>query len=432
VGLINLGCPKNQIDSEWMLGRLKEQGHRFVKPHNADVLIINTCAFIKPAIDESFELIEEALAFKDKNGPKIIIAGCLVERYGSELLQKFDGLNGIIGVDRIMDIGDVVDKVCKGENADFSARPDRLSFPEVERSLLSPRHYAYLKIADGCSNRCSYCKIPSLRGEYRSREFSSIIKEASHLVLQGVKEIVLVAQDTTLYGIDLYSKTRLPELLKELSKIKGIRWLRLLYAHPAHFTPELIELISENEKVCKYVDLPIQHISNRILSNMNRKISEKQIRNLIEKLKNTIPDLALRTELMVGFPKEREEDFEKLVEFIEEVKFDWIGIFKYYSEDGTKSSLLSDQIPEEMKEERYNILFESQRETSFEKNNSFIGRDLVCIVDKKVKGKFECRGERDAPEIDGLIYTSGDAKVGEFINVTIEKADDYDLYGNQT
>ncbi len=428
VGMVSLGCPKNQVDSEYMLGLLEREGFKLVDPAHAQVLIISTCAFIRAAVEESIECILEASEKKPKR--KILVTGCLPQRYGKELVETIPEIDYAIGVGKYASIVDFVNKVVRGEKGISVSLPTPL-FPATRRRLLSPSHYAYLKVADGCSNKCSYCVIPSLRGEYRSRKVRAIIEEAEELSDRGVKELILVAQDTAFYGHDMSNRSGLARLLGELSEIHGIEWIRILYLHPAHISSELVDAIAASGKICKYLDIPIQHVSDRILARMRRGVSGNQIRLLIDTLKKKIPGLTLRTTVMVGFPGEKDVDFGELFDFIQETKFGALGIFRYSPEEETDALRLGLQVEEELVDERVSVLQEAQREISLEKNLSLSGEVQKVIVDERIdENKLKGRTEFQAPDIDGVTYLEDpDLRAGDFTNVTIIGADDYDLFG---
>lgn len=427
IGIVSLGCPKNQVDSECMLGALELEDFKVVEPSQAEVLIINTCAFIRAAVEESIECILEACEEKPKK--KIIVTGCLPQRYGKNLIEAVPEIDYAVGVGNYGTIVDVVKKVIRNEKG-ISVSPPTPIFPETPRHLLSPSHYAYIKIAEGCSNRCTYCVIPLLRGEYRSRSIQSILREAEDLSSRGVKELILTAQDTALYGVDVYEKPSLPRLFRKLSEIPGIEWLRILYLHPAHISTELIDAIVSSKKVCRYLDMPIQHISDRILSRMHRGISGNSIRSLIDFLKSEIPEVALRTTVMVGFPGETDEEFDELLEFVQEIEFDALGVFKFSPEVNVEVLNLGPEVDGELADERAAVLQEVQREISLGKNLSLVGKTQTILVDKKIdRNKLKGRTEFQAPDIDGAVYvTASDLHAGDFAEVTIIDADDYDLF----
>ncbi|MEO0131622.1 MAG: 30S ribosomal protein S12 methylthiotransferase RimO [candidate division WOR-3 bacterium] len=436
VAVISLGCPKNLVDSEVIIGLLLKNRYSLTnKWHSADAVIINTCAFIKSAVRESEQWIKEVLAYK-KFGhiKKVIVTGCLVERYREVLLKKFSGLDSIVGINENHRLPQILKAA--PEKILISSPPSSLYTFRTPR-LLTTNSFAYVKIADGCNNFCSYCLIPSLRGYFRSRAISDVVNEAQHLVNQGFKELVLVAQDTTLYGKDLYNKLALSDLLKQLTRLKNLVWLRLLYTHPAHFTDELVEVFRDTRKLCRYVDLPIQHISNRILILMNRKYTGRDIRILLDKLYK-IPEMAVRSTVIVGFPSETDKEFQKLLDFISEARFTHLGCFMYSREKGPKAYNLPKQIPWRIKKQRYNEVMRLQRTISEVRLRNFIGKEIPVIIDEKLTSndyRYKGRTEFDAPEIDGAVYikcsrkTAPNINIGDIIKVKITAADSYDLFG---
>jgi ribosomal protein S12 methylthiotransferase len=454
VSLISLGCPKNLVDSEIILGNLVKDKFQITTDwKKSDVVVINTCAFLHSAVSEAEQWIKKALAYKKANRiKKVIVAGCLPQRYKSVILDKFPEIDGIIGIDNITDISEMCGN--KRTKVNIKQKPNYLHNYHTPR-LLSTNHYAYLKIADGCDNFCSYCLIPSIRGRFRSRKIDDIIKEAKQLIKCGVKELILVAQDTTLYGKDIYRKPTLARLLKNIVKIKEIEWIRILYTHPAHWTDELIKVYQENPKICRYIDLPLQHISDKMLKLMNRPYDRADVEKLIGKIKE-IPDLAIRTSFIVGFPGEKDKDFEELLDFIKDQKFAHLGCFKYSREPGTVAYNLPNQIPEKIKRERYNKIMANQQKVSLKRMQGFIGKKVKVIIDGKSslsvflrrmqKGlNYVGRTEYDAPEIDGVVYISYPVAlvrskttvnsiqglaVGDFVEVKIINAQPYALISN--
>lgn len=422
---ISLGCPKNLVDTEVMLGLLKKAGYEITfNPDKADILIINTCSFIKPAVDESKAIIQKA----SKPNQKVIVAGCLVQLYGDRLLQEFPNVAYLIAPGEIY-------KVCEVLNSSqklYLGTPKFIYSHNTPRILTTLNFTAYIKIAEGCSNSCSYCLIPRLRGKYRSRKIDSIVKEAENLAQAGVKEIILIAQDTTFYGKDIYGSPKLAQLLKELVKREPIKWIRIMYTHPNHLTDDVISMISKEEKICPYIDIPLQHIDDKILKKMNRPFPSQQIRKLIKKLKDAIPDVTIRTSLMVGFPGEGKEEFKRLVDFVKEIEFDHLGVFKYSKEEGTLASSMLDEVPEEIKEERFLQLMELQQHISSKKLKNKIGKKLEVVIEEVKDGITYARSKYNAPDIDGLviIYEKIEKKVGEFIKVEIIDAKEYDLIGS--
>lgn len=426
ITLVSLGCPKNLVDSEIILGYLAQNNYLLTLDwQNSDVCIINTCAFLKSAVKEAEQWIQKVITYKKKGKiKKIIVAGCLVQRYYDALLDKFPEIDGIMGIDNLTEIVKVITK--EGRMSQVSNKPTYLSNYKTPR-LISTNHYAYLKIADGCDNFCAYCLIPSIRGRFRSRKIKDIVQEAKYLSQNGIKEIILVAQDTTLYGKDIYAELSLARLLRNLVKIKDIIWIRVLYTHPAHWTGELIQVYKDNPQICRYVDLPLQHISDKILKTMNRPYTRKQVEQLLDKLK-TIPDIAIRTSVIVGFPNETEKEFNELIKFVEEYKFAHLGCFIYSREPGTLAYNLPNQIPEKIKKERLDVIMRTQQKISFNRMRSFIGKTLKVIIDQITHQKILGRTEFDAPEIDGVVELKGmNLKPGDWIEVKIKDAQAYKL-----
>ena len=411
VSIISLGCPRNLVDSEKLVSEFIKKGYRFQENVlNSNTVIVNTCAFIEDAKKESVGSILRAIdAKKDGNIKKIIVAGCLSERYRKELAVEFKEVDEFKGVLKFNDsIGAISDRPL----------------------LLTPRHYAYIKISEGCANRCSYCIIPYLKGSYTSRPISSIKKEAEGLIKNGVKEIILIGQDTSLYGIDIYKKKNLSRLLKKLSGISKDIWIRLLYLHPANLNMETIEVIRDNKNICRYIDLPLEHINDRILRQMARKIDKKRIISLIRRIRKEIPGVVIRTSFIVGFPGETDREFNELVSFAKEVKFEKLGVFKYSREEGTPAYDYKNQISEKEKQERFNRIMSVQQAISKKINERFIDKTLKALVDEKDRGCYTARTEYDAPDIDGLVYVAGKKlKTGNFYNVKITDTYEYDLKG---
>jgi len=433
VAIVSLGCAKNLIDSEVMLNIIKDGKYEITNdPYWADIIIINTCGFIDKAKQESINTIIEMGQYKKEGKCKLLIAaGCLSERYKEELLEEMTELDAVIGTGDYKSILDVIERGLKGQKITMYGNQENIDLDRLDRYVSTKNHTAYIKIAEGCDNKCTYCIIPKLRGRYRSRKFEEIIKEAEFLASKGIKELIVIAQDTSVYGRDLYGKLMLPELLKSMAKIEGIEWIRLLYAYPDEFNDELINVIASEEKVCKYIDMPIQHGSNKILKLMGRNTTKEKILHLISKLRNEIPDIAIRTTFIVGFPGETEEDFEELAEFIKEVEFDRMGVFTYSREEDTPAYKLPNQIDEETKINRQDVLMSLQMDISYKKNLTFIGKSFEVLIEDYDNGQYIGRTYRDAPEIDGLVYFTSkkQMKVGEFANVLIKDATDYDLIG---
>jgi len=432
-----LGCAKNQVDSEMMIGIMSNNNYKIVsEPSVADVIVVNTCGFIGDAKEESINSIIELLENKKNGNCKVFVAtGCLVERYHDELKEELPEIDAFLGTTKFTNIYNVVDDLIKNKNivVDLTGDIDAEIGENIPRDLLTPDYYAFLKISEGCDNLCTYCIIPKLRGKYRSRHIEDIVSEAKSLVSKGVKELILIAQDTTRYGIDIYGEFKLSKLLVELNKIEGLKWIRIQYLYPDVIDDELINTIASLSKVVKYVDIPIQHISDSVLKRMNRNTSKEQIYDIINKLRKKVPDIVIRTTLLVGFPGETEEDFEELKEFILNVKLDKVGVFAYSKEEGTAAMNLDGHIEDEIKEKRKEEILALQVGISEENLYKFIGRNVEVVVEEKVENEnvYICRSSFDAPEVDGLVYLNTNKKlnIGEFINVKITDSMEYDLIG---
>jgi len=419
VSVITLGCSKNTVDSERLLSQLKMNNMRIVDdPSKADTVIINTCGFIEAAKQESINTILEAAEMK-KQGDinKVIVAGCLSKRYSEDLKTEIPEVDGFFGTEDY-------EGILKSFGGDL--KYDLLG----EREVSTPKHYAYLKISEGCDNPCSFCAIPLMRGKHKSKTIEELLAEANSLALKGVKELIIIGQDTTDYGIDIYGKRNIAELIKKLSKIKGIEWIRLLYAYPSHFPEDLIDEIADNPKVCKYLDMPLQHISDKVLKSMRRGITKRRTIELIEKLKSRIPDLTLRTTFIVGYPAETKTEFNELCDFIKSVKFDRVGVFNYSIEENTPAFLLGDTVSEDEKNQRQNEVMEIQKEISLNKNGNMIGKRIKVLVDGKDGEYFIGRSEKDAPEVDGEVLISANRmlKKGNYYSVEIVDCNEYDLF----
>ena len=423
LNLISLGCAKNLVDSEILLGGLDKTNVSITKdPEKADTIVVNTCGFLDIAREESVDTILQAAEMKRTGSLKeLVVMGCLSERYPQELKKE------IPEVDRIFGSNDHQQIVSFLTGKEF-AKDDPLFF----RSLMTPNHYAYIKIAEGCDNGCSFCSIPIMRGLQKSRTISSIVDEAERLASNGTKELLVIAQDSTSYGWDLEKKVYLSDLLKELNTINGIEWIRVHYAHPAHLSQRIIDAIANCDKVCNYLDMPIQHASDDMLKAMRRGLGQDGIKNRISRLRDAVPNIALRTTLIVGHPGEKEDDYHQLKDFVEEIRFDRLGIFTYSEEEGTLAADLKDDIPREVKDNRKNEILELQHEISLEKNESFIGKRLRVIVDESQGNVTVGRSEYDSPEIDNIIHIKGSAEVGVFHDIQIIKANEYELIGKIT
>ncbi len=432
---VSLGCDKNLVDTEMMLGLLNKDGYTFTDDeHEADVVVVNTCCFIGDAKEESVNTILEMAELKKEGRCKaLIVTGCMAQRYKQEILDEIPEVDGILGTSTYDEISSVLKKVLGGSRESCFHDLNALPNVEVPRVVTTGGYYAFLKIAEGCDKRCTYCIIPDLRGSYRSVPMERLIEEAKQLASQGVKELILVAQETTLYGIDLYKKKSLPKLLHELCKIPGIQWIRIQYCYPEEITQELIETIREEEKVCNYLDIPIQHASDRILKRMGRRTNQKQLREMIASLRSQIPDIALRTTLISGFPGETEEDQEEVMRFVDEMEFERLGVFAYSQEEDTPAAEFPDQVPQELKEERRDEIMELQQEISYEKSQSMIGKVLEVMIEGKVadENAYVGRTYMDAPGVDGLIFINTDLDLmsGDFVRAKVTGALEYDLIG---
>lgn len=435
VGMVSLGCAKNQVDAEMMMATLKNAGYHLEEdPANADVAIVNTCGFIDAAKKESIEEILELARLKAEGKIKaIVVTGCMAERYREEILKELPEVDAVAGIGADSDIASVVEKALGGEKTELF--PEKTLLPLCgERALSTPRHFAYLKIAEGCDNRCAYCAIPFIRGRYRSRTVENVLEEARLLAERGAKELILIAQDTTRYGWDLYGKLMLPHLLKELCKISGVEWIRILYCYPDSMTEELMETIASEEKIVKYVDLPLQHCSERLLKAMHRDGNREQLTALIAKMRRKIPNLVLRTTLITGFPGETEEDFTELAEFVREIKFERLGCFAYSREDGTAAAKMPDQIEEDVKQHRMELIMEDQMNLMQAWGEGMVGKTLKVLTEGFDR-YAECwfgRSWADSPDIDGKIFFTVPAKKpkqGEFVLVTVTDCIDGDLFG---
>ncbi|MBN1299598.1 MAG: 30S ribosomal protein S12 methylthiotransferase RimO [Melioribacteraceae bacterium] len=419
INIITLGCSKNTVDSERLMSQLKLNRMRLVNnPNNADTVIINTCGFIDAAKEESINTILQATELKKQGAiKKVVVAGCLSERYMDELKKEIPEVDNFFGTE---DYAGILTSL--GGNL----KEELLG----ERELSSPRHYAYLKISEGCDNPCSFCAIPLMRGKHKTKSIEELLLEADSLAVKGVKELIIIGQDTTDYGKEIYGKRVLAELLNKLSEIKGIEWIRLLYAYPSHFPDDVIRTIAENPKVLNYIDMPLQHISEKVLKSMRRGISERRTRDLICKLKNSIPNLTLRTTFIVGYPAETEKEFAELCSFIKEVEFDRVGVFNYSVEENTPSFILGDPVPLKEKDRRRKEIMEIQKSISHNKNNTLIGTEQNVIIDSKEGKYYIGRSERDAPEVDGEVIIDAEKNIrpGNIYRVKIYDCNEYDLF----
>lgn len=444
IGVVSLGCPKNLVDSETMLGLIHEEKYEITNdPSEAEIIIVNTCGFIESAKEESINTILQMAEYKKSGSCKyIIVTGCLSQRYAEELFNELPEADAIAGVEVYDEIGSIIKRVMNGERFIMLERskPDVIYTSKetfLPRILTTPSYTAYLKIAEGCDNCCSYCAIPKIRGPYRSKPMEQVLKEAKALADNGVKELIVVAQDTTRYGEDLPGgKLLLADLLKELNKIESLKWIRVMYCYPNNFTDELIETFASLDKVCKYVDLPLQHASNRLLASMNRYDTREEVETLLSKLRKRIPGIVIRTTFIVGFPGETDADFEELKEFVEQQRFENAGVFAYSQEEGTVAGAMPNQIPDEIKQERYHELMALQAQISEEIHKDTEGQTLEVLVEgieEDGSGLHYGRSYREAPDIDGLVFIEnpGDIKPGCFVKVNILQGFTYESVGER-
>ena len=432
---ISLGCDKNLVDTEVMLGMLASRGYEMTNDEQeADIIVINTCCFIHDAKEESIQNILDMAEYKKNGNAKaLIVTGCMAERYRQEILDEIPEVDEVLGTTAYDRILDAVDAALAGQHEVMTADLDALPLPETKRLVTTGGHFAYLKIAEGCDKHCTYCIIPKIRGNFRSVPMEHLLKEAQDLAEQGVKELILVAQEATLYGKDLYGEKSLPKLLRELCKISGIRWIRILYCYPEEITDELIQVMKEEPKICHYLDLPIQHANDTILKRMGRRTSKQELIDIVQKLRKEIPDICLRTTLITGFPGETQEQHEEVMEFIDTLEFDRLGAFTYSPEEDTPAATFEDQIDEEVKEDRQADIMELQQEIAFDKAEDMIGREVLVMIEGKVadENAYVGRTYRDAPNVDGLIFINTDVELisGDFAKVKVTGALDYDLIG---
>ena len=432
---ISLGCDKNLVDTEVMLGLLASRGYEMTDDETqADIIVINTCCFIHDAKEESIQNILEMAEYKKAGQAKaLIVTGCLAERYRQEIIDEIPEVDEVLGTTAYDQILDAVDAALAGRHSVVISDLDALPMPETKRLVTTGGHFAYLNIAEGCDKHCTYCIIPKIRGNFRSVPMERLVKEAEELAEQGVKELILVAQETTLYGKDLYGEKSLHRLIKELCKISGIRWIRILYCYPEEITDELIQVIKEEPKVCHYLDLPIQHANDAVLRRMGRRASKEELVNIIGKLRREIPDICLRTTLITGFPGETQAQHEELMDFVDEMEFDRLGVFTYSPEEDTPAAVMPDQIDEEAKKERQAELMELQQDIVFENAQNMTGREVLVMIEGKVadENAYVGRTYRDAPNVDGLIFINTDEELisGDFVRVKVTGASEYDLIG---
>lgn len=432
---ISLGCDKNLVDSEVMLGLLDSKGYQIVDDETlADIIVVNTCCFIHDAKEESIQTILDMAQYKTEGRLKaLVVTGCLAQRYQQEILEEIPEVDAVLGTTSYDKIVDAVEEALEGQGHVKMQDLDALPLVETKRLVTTGGHFAYLKIAEGCDKHCTYCIIPKIRGNYRSVPMERLIKEAQELAEQGVKELILVAQETTVYGMDLYGRKSLSKLLRELCKISGIRWIRILYCYPEEIDEELIQTIKEEPKICHYLDLPIQHASDGVLKRMGRRTSKAQLVEIIGRLRQEIPDITLRTTLITGFPGETKEQHEELMEFVDEMEFERLGVFTYSQEEDTPAAGFEDQVEEEVKEDRQAEIMELQQEIVFEQAESMIGREVLVMIEGKVadENAYVGRTYRDAPNVDGLIFVNTEEELmsGDFARVRVTGAAEYDLIG---
>ena len=432
---ISLGCDKNLVDSEVMLGLLDKKGYQIVdSEEDADIIVVNTCCFIHDAKEESIQTILEMAEYKKEGKLKaLIVTGCLAQRYQQEIIDEIPEVDAVLGTTSYDHIVEAVEEALAGNGHVVLEDVDALPDVKEKRLVTTGGHYAYIKIAEGCDKHCTYCIIPKLRGNYRSVPMEKLLAEAKDLADQGVKELILVAQETTVYGKDLYGEKSLHKLLRELCKISGIQWIRILYCYPEEIYDELIQTIKEENKVCHYLDLPIQHASDAVLKRMGRRTSKAQLVEIIEKLRKEIPDISLRTTLITGFPGETQEQHEELKDFVDEMEFDRLGVFTYSPEEDTPAATMTEQIPEEVKEDRQAELMELQQEIAFDLAEDMVGREVLVMIEGKVadENAYVGRTYKDAPNVDGLIFINTDEELmsGDFARVRVTGALEYDLIG---
>lgn len=435
IALESLGCSKNLMDAEIMTGILKEKGYEFVEEFDeADIIIVNTCGFIRDAKQESIDTIVELSQLKEVGKLKyLIVTGCLAQRYADELLEEIPEIDAIVGTGNFMNISEIIDRLESEKNVTEIGNIEFAFDETLPRYVSTPEHMAYLKIGEGCSNHCTYCIIPKLRGKYRSRKIEDIVEEAKTLAAEGVKELVVIAQDTTRYGEDLYGEAKLAELLEELAGIEGIKWIRIMYSYPESITKKLIDVIAAHDNICSYFDMPIQHASNRILKRMNRRTSKEDIRSKVEMIRSKIPDAVIRTTVIVGFPGETEEDLEELIDFMKEIKFDRLGAFAYSREEDTPADRMDGHMDEEIKEERRDRVMMVQQAISEEINQKREDKVFEVLIEEEAEdGVYVGRTQGDAEEIDSVVYVNSDEEleIGSFVNVYITEAMEYDLIGD--
>lgn len=432
---VSLGCDKNLVDSEFMLGMIKESGYEITDDETeAEIIVVNTCCFIHDAKEESITTILEMAELKESGKLKVlIVTGCLAQRYQKEIRKEIPEVDAVLGTTSYENICEVVEEVLQGQAVEKYKDVNYLPLVDTKRINTTGGYFSYLKIAEGCDKHCTYCIIPSIRGNYRSVPMEHLLKEAEELAKNGVEELILVAQETTMYGKDIYGEKKLPQLLRELCKITGIRWIRILYCYPEEITDELIQVIKEEEKICNYLDMPIQHGADGVLRRMGRRTNKQELVDIITRLRKEIPDICLRTTLISGFPGETEEEHKELVEFVKEMKFDRLGVFPYSMEEDTPAALLPDQIEEEVKEKRRDEIMEVQQEIAFQKAEDMLYQKVEVLIEGRLPDEniFIGRTYKDAPNVDGYIFVSCSHELmsGEFVKVQITDAKEYDLVG---
>jgi len=428
VGIISLGCPKNLVDSERLMGRIAEAGGIVcANVEDAEIVIVNTCGFIEEAKQESIDFIRQAADLKKAGRcQRLIVAGCLAQRYGEALRETVPEIDDIVG---LSEVPRLVRICCEEPPAPDARRPD----DDTARLRLTPRHYAYLRLSEGCNNRCHYCIIPSIRGPLKSKPLDLLVQEARELVADGAVELNLIAQDITAYGLDISGRSMLPDVIRAVSPLEGLRWVRLLYTHPAHFTDEVIAEVARNNRVCKYIDMPIQHINDRILERMGRKVTKPQTVSLIGRLRRQVPGISLRTSLIIGFPGETDDEFAELCDFVRATRFERLGAFAYSREEGTAAADYPDQIPDDVKQARLETVMKLQQKIAFEQTAAMVGKHVEVLIDRpsgEERNVWEARTQGDAPEVDGLVLVRGKRlKAGRFCPVRIVSARGYDLIG---
>lgn len=434
LGMVSLGCPKNLVDSEVMLGIIRDKDFTVTNdPAEADIIIVNTCGFIESAKEESINTILQMSEYKTQGNCRyLIVTGCLSQRYAADLAQNIPEVDAFVGTECFTDIAWVIEQVLNGKKVMHMEKNQTAELQAMPRMLTTPDYMAYLKIAEGCDNCCSYCIIPKLRGPYTSRPYDEVLAEAKELAAHGIREIIVVAQDTTRYGEDLYGKLMLPQLLKDLNDLDGIEWIRVMYCYPNNFTDELINAFATLPKVCKYVDLPLQHASNRLLSSMNRYDTKEEVEQLLNKLRSAVSGIVIRTTFIVGFPGETDHDFKELKDFVEQQRFENAGVFQYSQEEGTVAGSMPNQIPDEIKENRYHELMALQAEISEELHQEMEGKELTVVIegfDEENPQLAIARSYREAPEIDGNIFVenAADLQIGQFVKVRVVQGFTYEM-----